>query len=217
MIENDRAERALVLSHGDEAVTAAVVRTLKQDGWHVILTRGEAPAAAEALSEQDRPVHGLVYLPGLLAGAVDQNFDPATSLVDLVDSLRPHLPSREQGGARVVAVGSRDWLGWPSRPRVAAQAAALVATVRSLALAHGQAGVTVNAVIGMPLDAAERRDAGPAPGTHLYEPVPLTGEPVDADDIAAAVAFFLDHRSDYITGQVLHCCGGASLLSSLSV
>ena len=62
-----------------------------------------------------------------------------------------------------------------------------------------------------------RRDAGTVPGTHLYEPVPLTGEPVTADDIAAAVAFFLDRRSGYITGQILHCCGGASLLSSLSV
>jgi NAD(P)-dependent dehydrogenase (short-subunit alcohol dehydrogenase family) len=57
----------------------------------------------------------------------------------------------------------------------------------------------------------------PAAGTHLYEPVPLTGEPVTADDIAAAVAFFLDRRSGYLTGQILHCCGGVSLLSSLSV
>jgi NAD(P)-dependent dehydrogenase (short-subunit alcohol dehydrogenase family) len=47
--------------------------------------------------------------------------------------------------------------------------------------------------------------------------VPLTGEPVTPEDIAAAITFFLDRRSGYITGQVLHCCGGASLLSSLSV
>jgi acetyl-CoA acetyltransferase len=53
--------------------------------------------------------------------------------------------------------------------------------------------------------------------THLFEPVPLTGEPVTPEDIAATVTFFLDRRSGYITGQVLHCCGGASLLSSLSV
>jgi hypothetical protein len=216
MIENDGAETALVLSHGDESATAAVVRTLEQDGWHVILTSGDAAAAAEALAEPGRTVAGVVYLPGLLSAVGHQNVDPAMSLLELVDALRPHLASRQQGGARVVAVGSRDWLGWPSRPRVAAQAAALVATVRSLALAHGQAGVTVNAVIGLPFDAAGRRNAGPASGTHLYEPVPLTSEPIGADDIAAAVAFFIDDRSGYITGQVLHCCGGASLLSSLS-
>jgi hypothetical protein len=209
--------RALVLSHGDETVTGAVVRTLERDGWQVTLARGAATSAASALGKTGLAVDGVVYVPGLLAGVVYPHLDPATALLDLVDSLRPHLPSGENGGARVVAVGCRDWLGWPTRPRVAAQAAGLIATVRSLALAHGRAGLTVNAVIGMPPDANPIRAGQPAPGTHLYEPVPLTGEPVTADDIAAAVAFFLDPRSAYITGQVLHCCGGASLLSSLSV
>jgi len=55
------------------------------------------------------------------------------------------------------------------------------------------------------------------PGSHLHEPVPLSGSPVTEEDIAETVSFFLDHRCGYITGQVLHCCGGASLLSSLSV
>ena len=216
MTVNDGTQTALVLSHGDESATAAVVATLRGDGWHVILTGGDAAAAAEALAEHVT-VNGVVYLPGLLSAAGHQDVDPARSMLELMDALRPHLASRQQNRTRVVAVGSRDWLGWPSRPLVAAQAAALIATVRSLALAHGQAGVTVNAVIGMPFDAAARQDTGPAPGTHLYEPVPLTTEPVEADDIAAAVAFFLDDRSGYITGQILHCCGGASLLSSMSV
>lgn len=216
MIEYSGVKTAFILSHGDESATAAVMRTLEQDGWHVIHTSGDAAAVTEVITESGRTVTGVVYVPGLLSAVEHQNADPATCLLELVDALRPHLASRQQGGARVVTVGSRDWLGWPNRPLVAAQAAALVATVRSLALAHGQAGVTVNGVIGLPFDAAERRADGPASGTHLYEPVPLTSEPVDADDIAAAVAFFLDERSGYITGQILHCCGGASLLSSMS-
>src|SRR5262249_43895168 len=163
------------------------------------------------------PVTGVVYIPGLLAGREGIQTDPAVALMDLVDASRTRMSSAPDGGARVVAVGRRDRLGGPSRPRPAAQAAGLVAAVRSLALAHGQAGITVNAVIATPPDAAVRRVAGPAPGTHLYEPVPLTGEPVTPEDIAATVSFFLDRRSGYITGQVLHCCGGASLLSSLSV
>jgi hypothetical protein len=210
MIEINDAPYAFVLSHGDDAVTTAVVRTLEQQGWTVHLGR-DAPSADQ------RPVNGVVYVPGLLAGIENAGRDPARALMDLVESLRPRLAPRERGGARLVAVGSRDWLGWPSRPQVAAQAAALVATVRSLALAHGRAGITVNAVIGIPLDATTLRGAGAVPGTHLYEPVPLTGEPVTAEDIAATVSFFLDQRSGYITGQILHCCGGASLLSSLSV
>jgi NAD(P)-dependent dehydrogenase (short-subunit alcohol dehydrogenase family) len=198
---------AVVVSHGDEAVTDAVVRTLEGEGWTVM----------QGGAEPGRAVDGVVYIPGLLEDTIGAHADPSATLLGLVESLRPQLPSSEEGGARVVAIGSRDWLGWPSRPQVAAQAAALVATVRSLALAHGQAGVTVNAVIPTPPDAATRRGTGPVPGTHLYEPVPLTGAPVTADDVAAAVAFFLDRRSGYITGQILHCCGGASLLSSLSV
>jgi len=200
-------ELAYVLSHGDEAVTDAVVRTLERDGWTVV----------QSSADPYQAVNGVVYIPGLLEDNAVAHVDPATALLDLVESLRSRFPSATDGGARVAAVGSRDWLGWPSRPRAAAEAAALVAMVRSLALAHGQAGITVNSVIGIPPDAASRRDAGPAPGTHLLEPVALTDAPVTPDDIAAAVAFFLDRRSGYITGQTLHCCGGASLLSSLSV
>jgi hypothetical protein len=207
--------RALVLSHGDEAVTAAVVRTLEQDGWTVVVSHGDGAAAATMV--RDLPLDGVVYVPGLLAGVVREHVDPACALLDLLEVVRPHLTDAEHGGARVVAVGCRDWLGWPTRPRVAAQAAGLIAAVRSLALAHGRAGITVNAVVGMPPDAEAIRAGEPAPGTHLYEPVPLTGQSVTAEDIAATVAFFLDSRSAYITGQVLHCCGGASLLSSLSV
>jgi NAD(P)-dependent dehydrogenase (short-subunit alcohol dehydrogenase family) len=207
--------RALVLSHGDETVTAAVVRILEQDGWTVAVSHGDAAAAATMV--RDVPLDGVVYVPGLLAGVAREHVEPASALLDLMEAVRPHLTDAEHGGARVVGVGCRDWLGWPTRPRVAAQAAGLIAAVRSLALAHGRAGVTVNAVIGMPPDAEVVRAGDPAPGTHLYEPVPLTGQPVTADDIAATVAFFLDPCSAYITGQVLHCCGGASLLSSLSV
>jgi NAD(P)-dependent dehydrogenase (short-subunit alcohol dehydrogenase family) len=200
-------ELAYVVSHGDEAVTEAVVRTLERDGWTVM--QGNA--------QPNQAVDAVVYVPGLLEDTVGANADPAAELLDLVESLRPQFPSAADGGARVVAVGSRDWLGWASRPRVAAHAAGVAATVRSLALAHGQAGITVNAVMANPPNAAVRREAGPVPGTHLYEPVPLTVEPVTPDDIAAAVAFFLNRRSGYITGQIMHCCGGASLLSSLSV
>jgi NAD(P)-dependent dehydrogenase (short-subunit alcohol dehydrogenase family) len=39
-------------------------------------------------------------------------------------------------------------------------------------------------------------------------PVGRLGEP---EDIANAVAFFLDQRSDFVTGQVLYVCGGITL------
>ena len=39
-------------------------------------------------------------------------------------------------------------------------------------------------------------------------PVGRLGEP---EDIANAVAFFLDERSGFVTGQVLYVCGGITL------
>lgn len=118
---------------------------------------------------------------------------------------------------RIVVITSRDGLGWPSRPDLAAQSGALVSAARSLALQLGRAGTTVNVVAALPPEGSPLRDAGRPENTHLYEPEALTPEPVTVHDIAETVAFFLDSRSSYITGQVLNCCGGASLLSSLSV
>jgi NAD(P)-dependent dehydrogenase (short-subunit alcohol dehydrogenase family) len=208
------AQHALVVSHGDQEITDAVLRSLEHDGWVVTLTQGDAASIETALPTDMRPLHALVYVSGLLAQPVNDQIDHGNELLTLVESLRPRLAGRDEGGTRVVAVSSRDWLGWPSRPRAAAQAASLIAVVRSLALAYGRIGVTVNAVVGIPTHAAASGD--PAPGTHLYEPTTLSGEPVSADDIAASVAFFLDTRSGYITGQILQCCGGAGLLSSMS-
>ena len=45
-MSNDSVGRVFVLSHGDAAVTDAVVRTLEADGWGVVLERGQADAAA---------------------------------------------------------------------------------------------------------------------------------------------------------------------------
>jgi NAD(P)-dependent dehydrogenase (short-subunit alcohol dehydrogenase family) len=206
---------AVVLSQGDETVTQYVISTLEREGWQLEVLRGAG--ALDGLAADRRSVDGVVLVPGLLTGDPGHDLDPARDLLALVEAVSPRLRPAADGGARIVAVGSRDWLGWPTRPRLAAQAAALVATVRSLAIALGRRGVTVNAVIALPPQASQPRAEGPVPGSRLHEPVPLSGSPVTEQDIAETVSFFLDHRSGYITGQVLHCCGGASLLSSLSV
>lgn len=206
---------AVVLSRGDESVTQSVLSTLERDGWQVEVLRGAG--ALVGLASDRRSVAGVVFVPGLLNGDPGHGLDPAGDLLALAEAVSPRLRRAEDGGAHVVAVGSRDWLGWPTRPRLAAQAAALVATVRSLALSLGRRGVTVNAVIALPPEPSPPRAEGQVLDSRLREPAPLSGSRVTEEDIAETVSFFLDHRSGYITGQVLHCCGGASLLSSLSV
>lgn len=111
------------------------------------------------------------------------------------------------GNTAVVALSSRDWLGLPSDPMRAAQAASLVAVSRSLALCHASLGLTVNVrcILANPMESI---GSGPRP---------LLPGGVGAKRVLNAIEFFLDSRSYYITGQALHVCGGASLLSSLSV
>jgi NAD(P)-dependent dehydrogenase (short-subunit alcohol dehydrogenase family) len=140
------------------------------------------------------PAAGMVFDAGLLD---DGTWDGA------IPALREHLRlfADQPGGGRVVVLGSRDWLGAPGRSEQAAIGGGLVSTVRSLALELGRRAITVNLVVGLP-----ERDHGQG----------LLPWPVSGDDLAATVEFLLDRRSSYITGQVLYCCAGAGLLSSLT-
>ncbi|KRE64949.1 hypothetical protein ASG92_18310 [Arthrobacter sp. Soil736] len=214
-----RHPRLAVLASPGTAIATAVADRLRSGGW-VVKTIGQDPDPGEinALLAGQEAIDGLIYEPGLLDGGNAISAGGVVgSLLKLVEQLRPHLRARADGGARIVAISSRDGLGWPDRPHIAAAAGPLVAVSRSLALQLGQDGVTVNVVAALPPQGSILRDAGQPAGTHLREPEPLTPAPVTAEDIASTSEFFLDDRSGYITGQVLYCCGGASLLSSLSV
>ncbi|AIJ24726.1 MULTISPECIES: SDR family oxidoreductase [Amycolatopsis methanolica group] len=206
MIDTPRNRPVALVAGPDTAVRTAITARLESSGWEI--SAGLA----------DKPVTGLVHVPDLFTSdrpvrqraVVDEFFEA-------VEQVRPRLRARVDGGARIVAVTCRDGLGWPDRPHIAAASGALVSATRSLALQLGQAGITVNAVSALPPEGSPLREGGDPVGTHLREPAALTPEPVTMEDIARTVGFFLDDRSGYITGQVLHCCGGASLLSSLSV
>jgi NAD(P)-dependent dehydrogenase (short-subunit alcohol dehydrogenase family) len=174
-----------LLSPAGTPATAAVAELLRADGWTVVSTA-------------DGPVDALVVDPGLLDEAPVR--DAARSLLDLVE--RTPLRSRDDGGAAVVVVGSRDQLGWGERPEHAAEAAAVFGAARSLALRLAPLGITVNVVAGLP--------AGDGPAA-------LLPEPATAADLAATVAFFAHPRSRYVTGQLVFCDAGAALLSSFSV
>ncbi|MFG2767614.1 SDR family oxidoreductase [Streptomyces rubiginosohelvolus] len=201
------ARRTLVLDPAGTATASAITARLKAAGHDVDTHAVFANPAGQ--------VDGFVYEPGLLDGTPTPN--AAERLLTVVSRLTPVLRPAEQGGSRIVIVASRDSLGWPSRPELAAQSGALISAARSLALQLGRTGTTVNVISALPPEGSRLRAADRPENTHLYEPTALTPQPVTVDDIAETVAFFLDQRSGYITGQVLNCCGGASLLSSLSV
>lgn len=160
---------------------------------------------AEYLAARDWEVSDAGPLAGMIfdAGLLDGDPWPVSAFQSALHEHLPHCADREGGGARVVVLGSRDWLGAAGYAEQAAIGGGLVSAVRSLALELGRRAITVNLVVGLP-----EHDPSSVQGLLPWE--------VSADDIAAATEFFLDRRSSYLTGQVLYCCAGASLLSSLS-
>jgi NAD(P)-dependent dehydrogenase (short-subunit alcohol dehydrogenase family) len=192
---NDRARVTLTGRPGPTSRRIAGYLTARR--WEVLDADG--PVAG--------PLAGMIFDAGLLDG---EPWPWNAAIPALQSALREHLPlfaDQAGGGARVVMLGSRDWLGAPGRAEQASIGGGLVSAVRSLALELGRRAVTVNLVVGLP----ERDPSGTA-----FEAQTLLPWPVSADDLAATTEFFLDRRSSYITGQVLYCCAGASLLSSLS-
>ncbi|MEV4074961.1 SDR family NAD(P)-dependent oxidoreductase [Nonomuraea fuscirosea] len=130
----------------------------------------------------------------------------------LCQALRPWW--QRHGGGRVVNVSSRTWLGGGPTAYVTSKAA-VVGLTRTLAVELGPIGVTVNtvapSVVETPLTRAGRTDAefGRFAARHLAM-TPL-GRLARPEDVAGAVAFLAGDEAAFITGEVLHVCGGAQL------
>ena len=74
-------------------------------------------------------------------------------------------------------------------------------------------GITVNAVAPGPIatELLDTHNPPAAPSTRaIIEQIPI-GRIGQADEVAAAIAFFLDEAAGFITGQTLYVCGGLSV------
>ncbi len=134
--------------------------------------------------------------------------------IQLVQGCVPGM--KERGFGRIVNMSSRAVVGMPQRTVYAATKAAIISMTRTWALELGPHGITVNAI---------------APGIVVTDMVTATipeeGETArliaaslprrrlgKAKDIARATAYFTDPANDWVTGQTLFVCGGASLAST---
>jgi NAD(P)-dependent dehydrogenase (short-subunit alcohol dehydrogenase family) len=116
-------------------------------------------------------------------------------------------------GDSIVNIGSRVWLSGAG-PGYTASKAGLIGLTRSLAVQLGPLDVTVNAVAPSYLgsgfnfpgdDAARQR----AEQEHIR--LGVLDRLATAEDVAGAVAFLASADARFITGEVLHVCGGAQL------
>ena len=118
-----------------------------------------------------------------------------------------------QRGGAIVNIGSRTWLSGAG-PGYTASKAGLVGLTRSLAVQLGPLGITVNAVAPSYLGSAFNF-AGNEEARRRAEQEHIRLGVLDrlgtAEDVAGAVAFLTSEDARFITGEVIHVCGGAQL------
>jgi 3-oxoacyl-[acyl-carrier protein] reductase len=121
---------------------------------------------------------------------------------------------RRQGSGAIVNIGSRVWLSG-AMPAYTASKAGLVGLTRSLAVELGPIGVTANVVAPSFVDTpftrqnrSEEEIAAMHDRAIQITPIPRLGVP---EDIAGAVAYLVSDEASYVTGEVLHVCGGSQL------
>lgn len=121
------------------------------------------------------------------------------------------LPYMTKGSwGRIVNISSRSWLGNPGQANYSASKGGLISLTRTLALELAQFGITVNAVSPALIDTPLTKALPENVRERLIEaqPTKRMGRP---EEVSAAVMFFVSQRASFITGQVLHVCGGKSV------
>ncbi len=136
----------------------------------------------------------------------------ASNLHSVFYMSRQVLPvMRRQRWGRIVslgAVGAERAFGQAKISAYAAAKAAVASFTRSLAIEEAPYGITVNMVNPSNVDDQEltREEAG-----RIHDSRFPVGRPPSAEDVAAAIRFFLMDEAGYTTGQVVSVSGGLML------
>lgn len=121
---------------------------------------------------------------------------------------------RPLNSGRIINISSRAWLGNRGQSNYAASKAGVIGLTRVLALELGVNGIFVNAIapglIDTPL--TQKLPADVREKLIDAQPTKTMGKP---EDIAQAVSFLCDERTQFITGQTLYVDGGKSIGAGL--
>jgi 3-oxoacyl-[acyl-carrier protein] reductase len=181
--------------------------------------------ATEAVAAEIAREHRVTHIVHN-AGIIRPNSIEAATPADIAALAQLHLGTaltllgaalprmKEDRFGRVVLISSRAALGVPGRTAYSATKAGVIGMGRTWALELAPFGITVNMVA-----------PGPIQGTQMFQEIIPAGSEREAalaaaiptrrlgrpEDVANAVLFFAARESEFVTGQVLYVCGGASV------
>jgi len=181
--------------------------------------KATADAARDVAAKHDisHVVHNAgIIRPNLIEQATVDDIAALSQLhlgaaLTLVQAALPSMKQRHFG--RIVLIASRAALGAATRTAYSATKSGMLGMARTWALETAVHGITVNVVAPGPVETDMFHEVIP-PGSPKVDalarsiPVGRIGRP---SDVARAVMFFAAKDADFITGQALYVCGGASI------
>ncbi|MDF2834416.1 MAG: short-chain dehydrogenase/reductase [Paenibacillus sp.] len=130
------------------------------------------------------------------------------SVMLLDHRLLPHM--RKQKWGRIVHFGfghANEARAWPHRAVYAAAKTGLVSFTKSLAVEEAPNGITVN-LIGPGDIRGANKERGIEEAETEHDPESPLGRPGTGEDVARVILFLCEHKSSFLTGNVIDVTGG---------